>query len=230
MKKGVFIVLEGADKSGKSTQALRLARELRAGGTDVVHTREPGGTSFAEAVRKVLLDTRHSVHPLAELLLYEASRVQHTEEVLRPALAQGAVVLCERYTLSTLAYQGCGRGLPLPMVQSLNRIATSGLQPDLTVVLDVPDSCLRSRDPKRKLDRLEREASDFHARVRAGYRSLAKRLPRTVLIDSDRPIDEVYADLHARVERVLADHGPSARRSRKPPVRGASKSRKTRRH
>jgi len=195
MSKTRFLVLEGPDKSGKSTQAALLAESLRARGLRVLHTREPGGTSFAEAVRSVLLDPRHTVCPLAELLLYEAARAQHTEEVIRPALARGEVVLSERYTLATLAYQAGGRGLPSSLVRSLNRIATSGLTPDLTLVLDMPDSEFGVRDPSRAHDRLEQESSAFRRKVRQAYLRLAKSEPHTLLVDSGRDKSAVQAEI-----------------------------------
>ncbi|MBI3298060.1 MAG: dTMP kinase [Elusimicrobia bacterium] len=201
--KGVFIVLEGPDKSGKSTQAKRLASALRARGREVVHTREPGGTSLAEAVRRVVLDPALEVHPLAELLLYEAARAQHTAELIRPALARGAVVVCERYTLATLVYQGLARGLGVPLAKRVDRAATGGLEADLTVVLDIPETLFAKRDPSRAHDRLERESTAFRRRVRQGYRTLARRLPRTALIDADRPADIVYEAVAARVEALL---------------------------
>jgi len=201
-RRGLFVVLEGPDKSGKSTQAGLLVKALRARGLRVVHTREPGGTVFAEAVRSLLLDPSHKIHPTAELLLYEAARAQHTEDLLRPALAAGKTVVCERYTTATLAYQGFGRGLPSPLIRTLNRIATGGLAPDLCVVLDVPDSAFRARDPNRAHDRVERAGGAFRRRVRAGYRALARREPRTTLIDGTRPQAEVHARILAAVDRV----------------------------
>ena len=202
-QRGAFIVLEGPDNSGKSTQAALLAAAVRAKGRSVVHTRDPGGTGFAEAIRKVLLDPKHEVDPLAELLLYEAARAQHTQERLLPALRAGSTVVCERYTLATLVYQGFARSLPLPLIRRLNRIATGGLQPDLTVVLDVPDREFRRRDPSRRHDRLEREPDAFRRRVRRGYRALAASEPRTVLIDADRPQAAVHADVLRRAAKVL---------------------------
>jgi dTMP kinase len=203
MPRGRFIVLEGPDKSGKSSQAARLAGCLRARGLDVVHTREPGGTAFSERIRDILLSPDYSVRPIAELLLYEAARAQHTEEVLRPALRRGAVVVCERYTLATLAYQGLGRGIPLARVRALNRIATSGLSPDLTIVLDASECRLKERDPDRKLDRLETAGAAFHRRVRNGYRALA-RSEGAALISTNRDMDAVASDILARVDKVLA--------------------------
>ncbi|MBI4349727.1 MAG: dTMP kinase [Elusimicrobia bacterium] len=199
---GTFIVLEGPDRSGKSTQAALLVKALREAGLPVVHTREPGGTRFAEAIRRVVLDPAHEVVPLAELLLYEASRAQHTDEVLRPALARGTAVVCERYTLATLAYQGAGRGLPFPLIRRLNRIATGGLNPDLTVVLDVPDREFHRRS-LGTADRLERESRRFRDRVREGYRRFAQSEPRTALVDATRSVPEVHAAIWERVERLL---------------------------
>jgi dTMP kinase len=199
---GRFIVLEGPDKCGKSTQAALLARRLRKLKLAVVHTREPGGTSFAEAIRRVLLDPRHKVDPMAELLLYEAARAQHTADKLRPALATGAVVLCERYTLATLAYQGHARGLGLSLTRRLNTIATAGLKPDLTIVLDIPDSEFGAR-PRARHDRLERESAEFRRRVREGYRLLARREPKVILLNGRRPVKAVHEDVFRRVRALL---------------------------
>ena len=199
--RGRFIVLEGPDKSGKSTQAQLLLRTLRREGFDVLHTREPGGTRFAESIRRLVLSPSYRVTPLAELLLYEAARAQHTFELVRPALKAGRIVLCERYTMATLAYQGYGRGLPLPLVRRLNAVATGGLRPDLTLVLDLPEAAFESR--RRAVhDRLERESIDFRRRVREGYRRLS-RSPRTRLISGLRGVDEVHREILAVVRRAL---------------------------
>jgi dTMP kinase len=201
-RKGLFIVLEGPDKSGKSTQARLLVEALRARGRDVLHTREPGGTAAAEAIRKVLLDPGLHVSPTAELFLYEASRAQHTDEVLRPALAAGKVVVCERYTMSTDAYQGVARGLGLGMTGPLNKSATRGLRPALTVVIDIPDGEFGDRDKQRALDRMEREDASFRIKVRRAYRKLAKR-DGAALVDGTRRPDAVHRDILSRVERRL---------------------------
>lgn len=201
--RGRFIVLEGPDKSGKSTQACLLARRLRRRGVPFVHTREPGGTSFAEAIRRILLSPRHKVEPLAELLLYEAARAQHTTEKLLPALRAGKMVICERYTLATLAYQGWARGLSLPLIRRLNRIATGGLEPDLTVVLDIPESQFATRDRLRRRDRLELESSSFRRRVREGYRRLALRRDRIVLLNGRKPVDELHLEISRLVDSLL---------------------------
>ncbi len=201
---GLFVVLEGPDKSGKSTQARRLVGALTARGVKVTRTREPGGTGVAEGIRKVLLDPALHVAPVAELFLYEASRAQHTEEVIRPALKAGHVVVCERYTLSTDVYQGVARGLGLKTTGALNAIATGGLKPALTAVINIPDSEWAKRDAGRVLDRLEREKDAFHAKVRKAYSALAKKGGRSVvLIDGTRPEDDIHAELVERVTRLL---------------------------
>ncbi len=201
-RQGLFVVLEGPDKSGKSTQARRLVGALLTRGVPVLHTREPGGAGVAEAIRRILLDPALSVGPAAELFLYEASRAQHTDQVLKPALAAGKVVVCERYTLSTDVYQGLARGLGLKTTAALNKAATGGLTPDLTFVIDIPDAEFESRDQGRVLDRLERETAAFRAKVRAGYRTLARRAPRTVLLDGTRPADDLAAEILTRVTRL----------------------------
>lgn len=187
--KGLFIVFEGPDKSGKSTQARLLADTLRGRGHAVLHTREPGGTSVAEGVRKVLLDPALTIDPLAELFLYEASRAQHTNEKILPALAAGKIVISERFTMSTDAYQGVARGLGLKTTTTLNKIATSGLKPDLTILLDIPVSEFDDRDKGRELDRLERENAEFRLKVRKGYLKAAKADPRAVVLDGKLPAD-----------------------------------------
>lgn len=200
--RGRFIVLEGPDKSGKSTQAAMLVKRLQRLKVPVVHTREPGGTTFAESIRRILLDPKHQVDPVAEILLYEAARAQHTAHKLRPALAEGRFVLCERYTLATLAYQGYARKIPLPLVRRLNAIATGNLKPDLTIVLDIPESEFGSRH-RRHHDRLEQENSAFRRRVREGYRALARKMPRVTLLNGRRPVEELHEDIFRRVERLL---------------------------
>lgn len=197
--RGLFVVLEGPDKCGKSTQAKLLVEGLRGLGRDVVHTREPGGTSFAEEIRSILLSTKHRVDPLAELLLYEAARAQHTQETIRPALAAGKLLVCERYVLSTRVYQGYARGLSLALVDQANALATGGLNPDLTVVLDIPNSEFASRDAARELDRLESEPDSFRRKVREGYRKLAPK--DALLLDGRLPVAELQRLI---LERVLA--------------------------
>ncbi|MBK8422683.1 MAG: dTMP kinase [Elusimicrobia bacterium] len=216
MKRGFFITFEGGEGSGKSTQARRLVAALRRRGLRPVHTREPGGTAIAEAVRRVLLTPGGRVAPLTELLLYEAARAQHLFEVVRPALARGTVVVCERYTDATEAYQGSGRGLPLADIRRLNRVATGGLAPDLTFLLDVPvrrglrvarrlgKKLARRAGRSRGGDRMERESPLFHERVRRGYLALARREPRRVrVVPWGDPIEKIHARVLGEVERRL---------------------------
>ncbi|MDE1976422.1 MAG: dTMP kinase [Elusimicrobia bacterium] len=200
MRKGAFVVLEGPDKSGKSTQAALLTKALRRRGVAFVHTREPGGTAFAEAIREILLDPRHRVAPLAELLLYEAARAQHTEEKIRPALRDGKLVVCERYGLASLAYQGYGRGFSLPLIRRLNALASGGLRPDLTIVLDMPESEF-GRRRRRVHDRIERESAAFRARVREGYRRLARKEPKVVLVPRGGGMEDVHRKVLSLVKR-----------------------------
>lgn len=202
-RRGSFIVLEGPDKSGKSTQARLLAEALRARGLTVLHTREPGGTSVAEGVRAVLLNPQLQIDPVAELFLYEASRAQHVAEKIRPALARGEVVLCERFTLSSDVYQGLARGLGLKTTRTLNAAATGGLTADLTIVLDMPVEQFDARDKHRELDRLEREHVSFRIAVRKGYKKLAKTQRKTVLIDGTKVAEEVHRLILARVEKIF---------------------------
>lgn len=197
----MFVTFEGLDGSGKSTQAELLRARLEAEGEDVVSTREPGGTELGERVRDLVLHGGH-VAPWAEALLYAASRAQHVEEIIRPALERGACVICDRYVDSSIAYQGVGRGLGLDRVLELNLDAVGGLLPDRTFLL-----LLDPGEVHRRLtgehDRLEREDEAFRARVDAGYRELADRFPeRIVPLDGTRPPDaiaeEVYGALRVR--------------------------------
>ncbi|UPT74392.1 MAG: dTMP kinase [Elusimicrobiota bacterium] len=201
--KGLFVVLEGPDKSGKSTQARLLADSLRGRGRDVLHTREPGGTSVAEGVRKVLLDPNLDIDPLAELFLYEASRAQHTAEKIRPALEAGQVVVSERFTMSTDAYQGAARGLGLKTTGTLNAIATGGLTPDLTILLDIPTDEFDTRDQNRELDRLERENAEFRKRVRDGYLKAAKADKKAVVLDGRLPVDVLQRTILELVSKKI---------------------------
>lgn len=203
-RKGLFIVFEGPDRAGKTTQAKRLADYLAKLGVETVHTREPGGTPFAEAIRAIVLDPAHQVAPSAELMLYEASRAQHTEQLVRPALNAGKAVLCERYIMSTVAYQGYGRGIDLTLVNSMNKAATGGLKPDLTLVFLMPDSRFHERGAHMQADRLELEGEQFRNRVREGYRKAAEADPRAVIIDADRGIEEISAEIIERVSALPA--------------------------
>ncbi len=168
---GFFLVVEGPEGAGKSTLSLGLAERMRALGLDPVSVREPGGTPAAEAVRAAFLDPANRFAPHTELLYICAARAHLVQEIIRPALEAGRPVVCDRYELSTLAYQGAGRGLDLNTVTLVNRVATAGLRPHLTLVLDIPPEVglARQRVGERDHDRLEREDADFHRRVAAAY-------------------------------------------------------------
>ena len=201
---GLLITFEGGDGAGKSTQARRLRSRLARAGHAVRLLAEPGGTVLGQRLRRLLKFSRQEITPQAELLLFLASRAQLTQEVILPALAQGAVVICDRYADSTAAYQGYGRGLDLEEVHRLNAGATQGLRPDLTVLLDVPpEEALQRRAPATH-DRMERGAAEFHDRVRQGYRDLARNEPsRWLVVDARLPRAEVARRVWERVAPLL---------------------------
>jgi dTMP kinase len=187
-----FITFEGIEGCGKTTQLQRLAARLGAG---AVVTREPGGTGIGEAVRRVLLDpANRGLTPMAELLLYFADRAQNVSEIVRPGLAEGRVVLCDRHVESSLAYQGYGRGLPLDAIRELAALATGGLRPDVIVLVDVPVDVGLARVGRRGAhDRLEAEVREFHDRVRDGYEALVEEEPsRWLRLDGTAPPDAVF--------------------------------------
>jgi dTMP kinase len=203
-----FITFEGIEGCGKTTQLGRLSTRL---GPGCVVTREPGGTAIGGAVRQVLLDpASRGLTPMAELLLYFADRAQNVAEVVRPGLAEGRVVLCDRHVESSLAYQGYGRGLPLDAIRALAALATGGLRPDLIVLLDVPVEVGLARVGARGThDRLEAEVREFHDRVRAGYESLRAEEPaRWLVLDGTASPDAVFEALWSGlVARGLAREG-----------------------
>jgi len=205
--KGVFITFEGVEGCGKTTQIERLHDYLRCQGYAVEVTREPGGTPIAETIRKVLLDTDNdTLAPVTELLLYEAARAQHVAERIRPALAAGAVVLCDRFADSTTAYQGAGRSLSFEEVNRLHQLATQGVWPDLTFLIDLPVNIGFQRVSLRgAVDRIEREAQAFHERVRQGFLELAHREPeRITIVDGMHSVETVAGAIRARVDAFLA--------------------------
>ena len=207
----LFITFEGIEGSGKSTHLRHLAAHLRASGRDVVETREPGGTQAGQAIRRLLLGADAvPLTPETELLLYCADRAQHVAEVIRPALAAGRVVLCDRFSDSTIAYQGNGRGLDLGRLRALDAHARSGVWPGLTFLLDCPaeEGLARARGRAGAEtglgDRFERESIPFHERVRAGFLALAAAEPdRFCVLDAAQPIERVRARVIAETERRL---------------------------
>lgn len=212
---GFFITFEGVEGCGKSTQLQRLAARLRHEGQSVLATREPGGCPIADAVRQILLDpANHALVPRAELLLYAAARAQHVDQVINPALSDGSVVLCDRFTDATLAYQGAGRGLDSALIMELNQLAAAALRPDLTLLLDIPVEeglrrALRRNHEQQLADEGRFEAEDlaFHRRVRQGYLELACREARFAVIDARGNLEEVGARIDHAVASALHTRG-----------------------
>ena len=204
-QRGLFITFEGVEGAGKSTQIRRLAASLEEEGVSVLVTREPGGTQISERIRELLLERRHhKMVSTTELLLYVAARSQHVVESIVPALEEGQTVISDRFGDATTAYQGHGRGLDLELINRLNRVATGGLVPDLTIVLDVPVKVGlgRARRRRRRMDRLEIENLEFHQRVREGYLAIAKEEPqRVVVINSRRNPKRVHNEIRELVKR-----------------------------
>lgn len=207
----MFITFEGIEGSGKSTQLRQLEAALRARGRQLVVTKEPGGTPLADRIRELLLDSSSVIDPVAEVLLFAASRRQHVFEVIRPALERGAVVLCDRFTDSTLAYQGFGRLIDLDRLRELNAWATGGLLPELVIIFDLPEQTGLSRARQRNSGadqdegRFEAEDLRFHRRIREGYLALAVAEPgRYAVLDGSGGVE----DVHARLIALLSERAP----------------------
>ena len=211
MTKGRFITFEGGEGCGKSTQVRRLTEALERNGIAVVLTREPGGTWLSEEIRRLIKDQATDAPcDRSELLLFLAARAQLVRNVIRPALESGKWVVSDRFSDSTLAYQGYGRGLPLDFLREANEFACDGLKPDLTLLLDVAPETARARMRQRETDthtaadRIERAGDEFHARLRGGFAELAKAEPeRIVAIDANGTQDEVWEDVWKSTRRFL---------------------------
>jgi dTMP kinase len=201
---GRFLVIDGPDGAGKTTQAVRIADFFRARGEDVVTLREPGATPAGEAIRDLLLDSCTDVTPLAEMLLYQAARAQVVETVIRPELARGRTVVLDRYWYSTAAYQAHGLGLDPASVRHVSAVATGGLEPDHVFILDVdPEIGLARIDGER--DRIEGRPLAYHRRVRDGFLAEAEALgDRATVLDASRPADDVAAGIRAVLERLAS--------------------------
>ncbi len=207
-RRGRFITIEGPDGAGKTTQAQRLAEHLRASGEDVLVTREPGGTWLGERLRELLLARTASTSqtdPLTDALLFNAARRQIVTEVIAPALDSGQTVVCARFADSTLAYQGYGAGVSLQVLESLASVATGGLAPDLTILLDLPVEAGLARKAPGDVTRFEAEFDlEFHRRVRDGFLALAEASPsRFAIVEASRSSDDVAAEVAAAVDRML---------------------------
>ncbi|MGQ9508013.1 MAG: dTMP kinase [Thermodesulfobacteriota bacterium] len=207
-----FITFEGVEGSGKTTQIYRLKKYLTQKGIPCRITREPGGTQIGEKIRKILLNLNsQGMVPLTELLLYEASRAQHVYEVILPLLKKGVIVISDRFVDASIAYQGYGRKVNLKCIEKLNRLASYGIKPDMTFLLDCPSEIglkralkRNQRSKNRKEDRFEREEKEFHHRVRRGYLALAKKEPgRVKIIDTRQGEEKVFEKIRNIVDKLI---------------------------
>ena len=203
MAKGLFITFEGGDGCGKTTQIKLIDEYLRNKGYKTLLTREPGSKGLGVKLREILLNYDGEVSPTCESFLFLADRAQHVDCIIKPALEEGTIVLCDRHTDSTVAYQGYGRGLDLEQIYKLNNIATSGLKPDLTVVLDVDVENSQARVGKEK-DRMESAGVEFFERVRKGFLEIAKREPsRVKVIDSTQSIEDIHKQVVELIQKCF---------------------------
>ncbi|MFP4588931.1 MAG: dTMP kinase [Candidatus Bipolaricaulota bacterium] len=205
MAKGYFIALEGIDGSGKTTQANLLGERLAADGYQVIRVQEPGGTPLGRRIRKLLLNSPQlEIEPLSELLLYEASRAQLVRQRLIPALQQGKIVISDRFALSSIAYQGHGRGIPEKIIESLNELAVSDLSPDLTILLDISLSERERR--KEEQDRIEQEDREFYKRVIKGFRQSILEKHDHLILDGAKPKNQLHDYIYKHVQNELLEH------------------------
>lgn len=205
MNKGLFITLEGGEGVGKSTQAKRLADDLGAAGHTVLLTREPGGTDSAEAIRTLVKNPPSALTPMAETLLFAAARADHVEQVIKPALAQGYIVICDRFTDSTRAYQAAGHGVAITDILVLERLACGDLQPDLTLIFDLdPADGLSRAETRGPTDSIEQRSTDYHNRLRQAFLDIAKDDPaRCHVINASQDIDAITQQVLAIIESRL---------------------------
>ena len=202
MKQGLFITFEGADGCGKTTQIELIDNYLRSKGYETVLTREPGAKGLGTKLREILLHYEGEVSPNCESFLFLADRAQHVDCIIKPALKEGKIILCDRHTDSTVAYQGYGRGINIEEIKHLNNLATSGLKPDLTIVFDVDIETSMSRVGKEK-DRMESSGVDFFNKVRNGYLDIAKKEPERVkVINSSDTIENIHKQVVELVEKL----------------------------
>lgn len=207
MNKGIFITFEGIEGSGKTTQESYLLKNLKEG-LKVLYTYEPGDTEAGRHIRKILLNSEIKINPLCELLLYFADRVQHIEEKIKPCIESGFIVICDRFTDSTLVYQGYARGISIDLIKQLNKIVLDEFMPDLTVLLDCPANIGLKRNQKiNKKDRFEMENLAFHEKVRQGYLKLVELYKkRFFVLDATESIDKIAEDIYRKVKSILS-HG-----------------------
>lgn len=206
MAKGLLITFEGIDGCGKSTQLNKLAEWFKSLNREVLLIREPGGTTIGEKIRTILLDKKNDeMCSITELLLYEAARAQIVSQVIKPALSEGKIIICDRFYDSTFAYQGYARGLGSDMVESLNKIATAGLDPDITFLLDLSEEeALKRRVGRGEAeDRLEAMGIKFQRDVREGYLEIAKKNSRIKTIDASKGIEEIFSDILSEITKEI---------------------------
>ncbi|MGH4117777.1 dTMP kinase [Clostridium sp.] len=204
MERGRLIALEGPDGSGKTTQIELLEKHLKQLGYEVVRTREPGGTEISEKIREIILDNDNSnMSYMCEALLYAASRAQLVNEIIKPALKAGKVVICDRFVYSSMVYQGIGRNLGMELVKSINEAALGGLQADLIFMITIPyEEGLKRKKEQRTLDRLENGGNEFHKKVFEGYLDICKKYDKIEVIDGNRDIYEIHKDLINAIKKI----------------------------
>jgi dTMP kinase len=205
----MLITFEGIEGCGKTTQIDLLSDHLVRQGYSVVKTREPGGTSFGEALRKLLLTKGMNVGPMCELMVFMAMRAQHMDEVILPAIKEGQIILCDRFTDATYAYQGSGRKIETQVIDALNAMVTKGIRPNLTILLDIPvEKGLKRRAAASDMDRIEAEEVSFHQRVRKAYGRLAKEDPkRFFVVDASLKIEAIHDLIKTKVGNTLKSYG-----------------------
>ena len=207
LKRGVFIVFEGPERSGKSTHSRRMASFLKKEGYDVVYTREPGGTKVGDKIRSVLLDSKKvNISPLTETLLFEASRAEHVKEVIKPALKKKKIVISDRFNAATLVYQGCAGEVPLSDIKRIESVSIKGIKPDLTIILDIPAVTGLKKIHRQKRDRMESKKLAFHKKVREGYLRLARWNRSIKVIKTKDAINETFKAVRPEVMNVIQRH------------------------
>ena len=204
MERGRMIVLEGPDGSGKTTQIELLEKYLQESGYEVVRVREPGGTEISEKIREIILDNDNcKMSYMCEALLYAASRAQLVSEVIKPALSDGKIVICDRFVYSSMVYQGIGRGLGMERIKSINEVALDGLKPDLTFMITIPyEEGLNRKKKQGSLDRLENSGNEFHKKVFEGYMDICIKYDKIEVLDGNRSVEEIQKDIINTIKTI----------------------------